>query len=166
MDVYETRLARLREAAAASELDLLVLYSDAQHCFAYAQATDGVRWTSGLKPLGPHSAVLLPRDDAPTIIVTPAWDWQRLHQRSRIERIIASDDFQATFAQEVREQKLAAARAGLTGVRRLTRPLREFFDGQFQSPPTNFDQTFEQLSKVRDDLELQLSERGAEIAER
>ena len=47
MDVYDSRVARLRQGMDASGLDLLVIYSNGYHSFL---ASDAVRYLSGFKP--------------------------------------------------------------------------------------------------------------------
>jgi len=163
MDVYESRMAKLRQGMETSGLDLLVIYSNGCHSFL---ASDAVRYVTGFKPMGPHSAVLLPRDGDPILILTPALDSVRAKKRSAVKRLIATDDFAADFARAVSSQRLHPCKAGVIGGWRMTRGTRDLINSQFTVPLAAFDEEFDNIARARDQLELQLSERAAEIAER
>jgi len=134
----------------AAGLDLLVCYTDAQH--SMGGPIDSVRWLSGFKAMA-ESVLLLPRDDEPTLLVTPAWDVGRARRRSVIDRIV-----------EFRQLEVSkTARVGFVGGARCTRERREALASDFES--IDFDREFADLTKIRDELEIRNVIRATEVAE-
>ncbi len=163
MTAHESRLARIRERMRAAGLDLLVVYSNGRHTMLDFEP---VLYFSGFKPMGPHSAILLPLEGQPLLVVTPSWDRDRAERRSMEVRVVGTDDFAATFGRLIAECRFEAARAGVVGYGRLSKAWRGSLRGQFALPPVPFDREFDEVAGVRDELEMSLSARAAEIADR
>src|ERR1700719_969252 len=70
---------------------------------------------SGVRPIG-ESAVVLDRDGASTLIVTPAWDAARAPAASSTDRTIGTDDLAATLKSVVGTHRLDLSRTISTGL--------------------------------------------------
>src|ERR1700726_559826 len=91
-----TKQGRLIEAAkylARETLDGLIAASNGLNNFLDSNA---VYVFSGVRPIG-ESAIVLDRDGASTLIVTPAWDEARAAAASSTDRTIGADDLAATL---------------------------------------------------------------------
>jgi Xaa-Pro dipeptidase len=85
---HDERLAAIRANMAERRLDALVAVHDGAH---FIETPNPVFVLSRFKSLGP-AAVVLPRDGAATLIVTPAWDRDRAAEVAPGLRVAAADD--------------------------------------------------------------------------
>jgi Xaa-Pro dipeptidase len=155
-DVFASRIDRVRRMMDQAKVDLLVAYSNDQHSIG---TLDAVRWLSGFKPMA-EAAVLLPKDDQPTLTVSPVWDEARARKRSWIDRVAADNDFGAALGRPA-----TSARVGLLGASRRSVATKAVLEGLFPAGMTSLDQELEQLAAVRDELELQLMQQATDVAE-
>ena len=103
--VTATKQGRLTQATqyiANQSLDGLIAASNGLNNFLEFNA---VYVFSGVRPIG-ESAVVLDRDGASTLIVTPAWDEARAAAASSTDRTIGTDDLAAS-AQERGRARIA-----------------------------------------------------------
>src|SRR5579862_7246507 len=70
---------------------------------------------SGVRPIG-ESAVVLDRDGASTLIVTPAWDEMRAAAASLTDRTIGTDDLATTLKSVVGAHRLDMSRTVSVGL--------------------------------------------------
>src|SRR3954464_10385210 len=85
---FDERLAAIRAGMIEHGLDLIVAVHDGAH---FIETPNPVFVLSGLKSLGP-AAVVLPRDGAASLIVTPAWGAERATGCCPKLRVVAADD--------------------------------------------------------------------------
>ncbi len=162
MEMCNARIAKMRRKMGDEDLDLLIFYSNGRHSFLEANA---VRWASGYKSMGPHSAVVLPKDDDPTLILVPVWDEARARKRSPIRRVLATNSFEAAFTRVVHDQKLAGSKVGVVGYNVMAHSTVDFISSQLRTTITPFDSQFDSVAMIRDELELGLYQRATRIAE-
>jgi len=85
---FDERLAAIRQHMNEQKLDLLVAVHDGAH---FIEKPDPVIIVSGFKSLGP-TAVVLERDGAGTLVVTPPWDGERAAETCPGMQIVAATD--------------------------------------------------------------------------
>src|SRR6202051_5135062 len=100
------RLTRATRHLADQALDGLIAASNGLNNFLDSNA---VYVFSGVRPIG-ESAVVLDRDGASTLIVTPAWDEARAAAASSTDRTIGTDDLAATLKSSVGTHRLDLSR--------------------------------------------------------
>ena len=106
---------RLIDAARYLEseaLDGLIAASNGLNNFLDSNA---VYVFSGVRPIG-ESAVVLDRDGASTLIVTPAWDEARAAVASSTDRTIGTDDLATTLKSVVGTHRLDLSRTVSVGL--------------------------------------------------
>jgi Xaa-Pro aminopeptidase len=158
----QRRIAELRRRMAAQGADVAVFYSSGVHTFLLV---DQVRYVSGFKCMGPDAVVVLPKDDPPTLLVSPVWDADRARRQSPIEDVVATPDVPAALRRLVGERRLAAAAVVVTGLDRITASAREALVDSFRSPLRSFDASFDEVAAIRDNYELALARQAARIAD-
>ena len=107
--------ARLTEAAhylRKEALDGLIAFSNGLNNFLDGNA---VYVLSGVRPIG-ESAVVVDRDGASTLIVTPAWDEARAAAVSSTDRTIGTDDLAETLQAAAKTHRLDTARSVSVGL--------------------------------------------------
>jgi len=109
---FDERLAAILQHLHEQKLDLLVAVHDGAH---FIEKPDPVFVLSGFKSMGP-CAVVLARDGARTLVLTPAWDSERAAEICPGVQIVAADDvisgLQSVFG--VNARRLAVGIAGLS----------------------------------------------------
>ncbi len=85
---FDERLAAIRAAMADQGMDALVAIHDGAH---FIEKPNPVMVLSRFKSLGP-CAVVLRKDGAAELIVTPAWDAERAAECCPAMRVVAADD--------------------------------------------------------------------------
>src|SRR5579864_3430477 len=105
------RLAAATRHLGDRALDGLIAVSNGLNNFLESNA---VYVLSGVRPIG-ESAVVLDREGASTLIVTPAWDEERAARISRTARTIGTNDLAAALDGAVRTHRLAMPRTASLG---------------------------------------------------
>src|SRR5579862_8301602 len=106
------RLAAATRHLADHALDGLIAVSNGLNNFLDSNA---VYVFSGVRPIG-ESAVVLDRDGASTLIVTPAWDEARAAAVSSTDRTIGTDDLATTLKSVVGAHRLDMSRTVSVGL--------------------------------------------------
>src|SRR5215475_456245 len=81
-------LNEIRREMVEKGIDLMLAFHDGAH---FIEKPNAVMVLSGFKSLGP-AMVMLPRDGAATLVVTPPWDAQRATERCPSMQIIGTDN--------------------------------------------------------------------------
>lgn len=158
----QRRIAELRRRMASEGADVALFYSSGVHTFLLV---DHVRYVSGFKCMGPDAIVVLPKDNPPTLLVSPVWDEDRARRQSPIEDVVATQDVPAALRRLVEERRLATAAVVVTGLDRITAPAREALTESFRLPLRSFDSSFDEVAAIRDHYELALARAAARIAD-
>jgi len=165
MDERVTKNGRLAQATRqlqAEALDGLIAASNGLNNFLESNA---VYVFSGVRPIG-ESAVLLDRDGATTLIVTPAWDGERATALSSTDRTIATDDLAAALKSAAGTHRLDVSRTVSVGLSLLGQALVDSIAAALGGLPQPADELARELAKLRTPEELQAAERATWIAER
>jgi Xaa-Pro aminopeptidase len=109
---FEQRLAAIRAGMIERDLDLVIAVHDGAH---FIETPNPVFVLSRFKSLGP-AAVILPRDDAASLVVTPAWDAERASESCQGLRVIAAADVVEALAAALGDNRQRGARIGLAGL--------------------------------------------------
>lgn len=156
---------RLIEAAkylARETLDGVIAASNGLNNFLDSNA---VYVFSGVRPIG-ESAVVLDRDGASTLIVTPAWDEERAAAASSTDRTMGTDDLAAALNSAVKSHRLDLSRTVSVGLSLLGTALFDRIAAALGTVPKPADELARDLARVRTPEELQAMERATWIAER
>jgi hypothetical protein len=78
----KTLVQALRQAG----LDALIAYGSGRHSFL---ASNPAWYGTGFRQIGPHMALLLPRDGEPAAVITPTRDRNRFREQSEIADVAA-----------------------------------------------------------------------------
>src|ERR1700688_3406781 len=156
------RLAEAARYLADEALDGLVAASNGLNNFVESNA---VYFFSGVRPIG-ESAVVLDRDGASTLIVTPAWAAARAHVGQSPDRAIATDDLAATLKSVVGTHRLDLSRTISTGLSLLGAALVDRIASALGALPKAADELARDLARLRTPDELATAERATWIAER
>jgi Xaa-Pro aminopeptidase len=143
-------------------LDGLIAASNGLNNFLDSNA---VYVLSGVRPIG-ESAVVLDRDGASTLIVTPAWDGERAAAISSTDETIATDDLVATLQSVVGTHRLDITRTVSVGLSLLGQSVFDRIASVLGTLPKANDELARDVARVRSDEELAAAERATWIAER
>ncbi len=165
-EAIAARRAKLLEAATEAGCEAVVVYSPARHSML---AMDGVVWTTGYRPMAESAVVLVPGGGF-HLFVTPDWDLPRaaellgdLSQAGDSARAVEGDLFEAV-EQWLDGTGSAGAPLLFCGERGLVarrRPQAQAALGSWLGG----DRLLGELARRRDNLELELARRAAEVAE-
>jgi len=156
------RLAAATRHLADAAHDGLIAVSNGLNNFLDSNA---VYVFSGVRPIG-ESAVVLDRDGASTLIVTPAWDEARAAAAAATDRTIGSDDLAATLKSVVATHRLDLSRTISIGLSLLGGALSDRIAAALGTVPQAADELARDLARLRTADELQAAERATWIAER
>ena len=156
------RLAQATQYLHDRSLDGLIAASNGLNNFLDSNA---VYVLSGMRPIA-ASAVVLDRDGASTLIVTPAWDEERAAALSSTDRTIATDDLAGTLASAVKSHRLDLSRTVSVGLSLLGQALFHRIAAALHTLPTAADELARDLASVRTAEELKAAEHATWIAER
>jgi Xaa-Pro dipeptidase len=156
------RLAQAARHLKAEALDGLLAASNGLNNFLESNA---VYVFSGVRPIG-ESAVVLDRDCASTLVVTPAWDGERAAALSSTDRTVGTDDLAATLKSVFEQHGLNVSRTLSVGLSLLGQALVHRIRAALGALPQPADELARDLARVRTAEELQAMERATWIAER
>jgi Xaa-Pro aminopeptidase len=144
------------------KLDGLIASSNGLNNFLDSNA---VYVLSGVRPIG-ESAVVLDRDGASTLIVTPAWDGARAASLSSTDDTIGTDDLAAALTTAVGSHRLDLSRTVSVGLSLLGQALHDRIAAALGTSPKAADELARDLSRVRTAEELEAAKHATRIAER
>src|SRR5579862_9844032 len=139
------RLAEAARYLADEAIDGLVAASNGLNNFLESNA---VYVFSGVRPIG-ESAVVLDRDGASTLIVTPAWDEARAAVASSTDRTIGTDDLAAALESVVGTHRLNLSRTVSVGLSLLGAALVDRIASAFGVLPQAADELARDLARLR-----------------
>jgi Xaa-Pro aminopeptidase len=160
--VRNSRLIRATRHLQDEALDGLIAASNGLNNFLDSNA---VYVLGGVRPIG-ESALVLDRDGASTLIVTPAWDVERAAALSSTDDTIGTDDLVATLASVVGTHRLDLSRTVSVGLSLLGQGLLDRIGSALRTLPKTADELVRDLARVRTAEELAAAERATWIAER
>jgi Xaa-Pro aminopeptidase len=156
------RLAQATRHLQDEALDGLIAASNGLNNFLDSNA---VYVLSGVRPIG-ESAVVLDRDGASTLIVTPAWDGERAASLSATDDTIATDDLATALKSAVETHRLKLERTVSVGLSLLGQAVVERIASTLGAMPQAADELARDLAAVRTAEELEAAQRATWIAER
>ncbi len=158
----DRRISAVRGQLLAFGMDMAIVYSNGESSFP---EMDPFYYLTDFKPIGAHSALLLPKDSDPVLMITPRWDEERAKRLAWIGDMVATNDFEAEFSRLIPEKKWKKARVGLAGGRRLAKPMQNMMESQFESSFQLNDQIVSNAARTYDKLEMTRAKKASEIAE-
>jgi len=165
LDCYAARAAKVRDGMRAAGHELLIAYGNGRHSFI---GMNPAWWLTGFKQMGPHIALLLPLDGAPSLIITPRWDEERASERSVVKDIVACEpaEFLATVAREIARRDLGTAKIAVAGGLQMPREIHEGWPQVLGQQPADADQLLSDLARTRDEWSLKCTRHAVDIAEK
>ena len=163
--VPQRKKERLQAAAhylQAQALDGLVAVSNGHNSFLDSNA---VYVLSGVRPIG-ESAVVMDRDGHSVLIVTPAWDVERVSFLSATDETIGTDDLPGAIAAVVKQRRIDIGRSASVAWALLGGGLLGRIEAALGALPKPADELARDLAKIRNADELAAAERATWIAER
>src|SRR5262245_26428062 len=158
------RHAALRAWLTANDAEALVAYGSGHHAFT---GTNPAWYGAAYKQLGPHMAVLLPREGEPLLILTPTWDAARYRERATMEFLaVQPDSFLATVGAEIKRRGLRGKRLAVAGGNLQPKAIADAWTHELGSAPLNAEKLISDTAKIRDEWSLNCTRRGVAIAER
>ncbi len=161
-------LARRREtlvhALRQEGLDALIAYGSGRHSFL---ASNPAWYATGFRQIGPHMAVLLPRDGEPAAVITPARDRNRFREQSEIADVAAvePDTFLNTLRAAIDKRGLRGKRIAVAGGVQ-PRAISDAWPEVLGALAVSAEKLVSDIAKVRDEWALACVREGAEIAEK
>ena len=156
------RLMAATRHLADQALDGLIAASNGLNNFLESNA---VYVFSGVRPIG-ESAVVLDRDGASTLIVTPAWDEARAAAASSTDRTIGTDDLATALKSAAGAHSLDLSRTISVGLSLLGGALADCMTSALGALPKAADELARDLARLRTPDELAAAEHATWIAER
>ena len=160
-----SRNGRLQEATRHlrdQALDGLIAASNGLNSFLDSNA---VYVLCGVRAIG-ESALVLDREGKSTLIVTPAWDVDRVAAQSSAAKTIGTNDLVAALDRTVKAHRLDLSRTVSVGLSLLGQALVDHIACALGSLPKAADELARDLARVRTAEELAAAERATWIAER
>lgn len=114
------RIEAVRAAMREQGVEVLLAFGSGRHHFI---GTNVCWWLSGVRQLGRDAVVILPLEDEPQLVVTPAWDAGRAGRQSWIDDVRAVDDLAVALPGVLRARGLAASSFGVAGAEDCSRAL-------------------------------------------
>jgi Xaa-Pro dipeptidase len=153
----------MRDWLAANDLDVLIAYGSGQHAFT---GTNPAWYLSAFKQLGPHLAVILPRDGEPLLVLTPTWDASRYGERATMEYVaVAPEDFLRAVGVQLKRLGFAGGRTAVAGGNLQPRAIARAWPDMLGAMPIAADAIISDTAKIRDEWSLDCTRRGVAIAE-
>ena len=160
----ERRHGVVRRWLAANDLDALIAYGSGLHAFT---GTNPAWYLSAFKQLGPHLAVVVPRDGEAHAVLTPEWDAARYGERATMRfDAVAPERFFAAVEAVLARSGLARARVAVAGGNLQPRAVARAWPDVLGSVPVAADAFISDTAKIRDEWSLDCTRRGVAIAER
>lgn len=156
------RQSQAREWLKERGLDGLVAFNDGQNSFLDSNA---VYVFSGVRPIG-ESAVVLSREGGSTLIVTPAWDGERVAAASTTETTVATDDLVNALGAELAASRLNVGKLAAVALSKQRRGLALKVAELLREPPQQADGLASHLARIRSPSELVAVRQAVSIAER
>lgn len=152
---------RLRAARAwliEKGFDGVIAFADGQNSFLDSNA---VYVLTNVRSIG-RSAVVIERDGPSTLIVEPAYDYDRVRESAQVDRVIAVAD-----VSDALEAGLAGIRSGRVATIALNKQAKSLADAVDDnlSIAEAFDGLAAHLARIRSPEELEASRKATEIAE-
>jgi Xaa-Pro aminopeptidase len=161
-------LARRREtlvqALRQEGLDALIAYGSGRHSFL---ASNPAWYATGFRQIGPHMALLLPREGEPAAVITPARDRTRFREQSEIADVTAVEPeaFLSALKGAIEKRGLRGKRIGVAGGVQ-PRAVSDAWPDLLGAAPLSAEKLVSDIAKVRDEWALACVREGAEIAEK
>ena len=111
MDFNDT-LSGIRRDMREQSIDLLLGFHDGVH---FIEKPNAVMVLTGFKSLG-HAMVILPRDGAATLVVTPPWDAERAAERCPSMHSIGTDKIVNALAAYLERHHVPSSGVGTAGL--------------------------------------------------
>lgn len=160
---HAARVDGLRERMDEQRLDVVLAYSWGNHSYL---DMNPVWYLSGFKQMGPHAAIVVPRDGRPTLLVTPAWDADRAGELTGLEVVaVAATDEDGFVAATLHAAAGCGDAVGLAVGSDPPLADRERWSRSAGRPIADASPLLFELAQTRDALQLELIDRGVAIAE-
>jgi Xaa-Pro aminopeptidase len=137
----------------------LVIYSDGTCNILRASY---LRYFAEVAPMGPNAAAVVSADGRVTLLVQPAWDTNRVKQKTWIDDVRGADDFARALADAVPRLQMSGI-VGLAGGREMPHPAYAALAGAIGVVPA--DDLIETIARAKSPGEIALVRKAAAAAD-
>jgi Xaa-Pro dipeptidase len=155
------RLDRVQTAMAERDLGGLLLYASGQHDTA---RMDPLHYLTDVRVLGPHGMLLVPPRGAPTLLVTPRWDYARVRELTWLEQVEAVEPDELPERVALHAHDLHAP-LGYSGPRGMPATFHRALGAALGRPLVDAGDLVPALAQARTPVELERVRRAAAIAD-
>ncbi len=162
MSIQQTRLAATARYLAEQNRDGLIAFNAAQNSFLEAHA---VFVLSGVRPVG-ESAIVIDRGGAVTLLVTPAWEAERVGSLAPGIKTVGTDDLAAALKAALAAHGVDPRKTVTVALSTLGVGLVERIEAVLGGKVPADDAYARELARLRSPEELAAAEKATWIAER
>jgi len=162
MTIHQTRLAATARYLADEGLDALVAFNGGHNSFLESHA---VFVLSGVRPIG-ESAVVVDRSGASTLLVTPAWEGERVAVLSRTAKTVGTDDLATALEAGLATHGIDPRKSVTVALSTLGVGVVERIEAMLGGTVRANDKYARELARLRSPEELDAAEKATWIAER
>jgi len=162
MGAPKVRLEETVRYLEAEALDGLVAVNYGHNSFLESHA---VFVLAGVRPIG-ESAVVVDRSGASTLIVTPAWDVDRVGEVSQTGRTVGTDDLPTALVSVLAAHGLDGRKTVTVGLATLAHGLARRIEDALGGNSRANERLIRQFARIRTPEEIAAAEKATEIAER
>jgi Xaa-Pro dipeptidase len=154
-------LRAIRREMGEQSIDLLLGFHDGAH---FIEKPNAVMVLSGFKSLG-HALVILPRDDAATLVVTPRWDAERATECCRAMRSVGADNVMNVLRAYLERHHVLTSRVGTAGLSGMSWRIGEQLSVMLQGEARPIDRMVFGSARRKTSAQINQARRATRIAE-
>ena len=152
---FENRLARVRQSMRDNGLETLLVYDCGRHNFL---RMNYVAYLTDFISVGPQTLLVVPREDAPVLYLSPAWDIPRAQEESWVSDVQPFKELWTRVSGVV-------GKVGLVGRESMHAGLYDEITKALGQTPVDARDIIENMARRKSAFELARLRRAAEIAD-
>jgi Xaa-Pro aminopeptidase len=152
---FDRRISRVRASMRDKGLQALLVFEGGRHNFL---RMNYVAYLTDFISIGPETVLVIPREDAPELYLSPIWDIPRAQEESSVPTVRPFKEFWS------RSPKLTG-NVGLIGREAMSISLHDEIAKALGRTPTNAKDIIENMARSKTAFELERLRRAAEIAD-
>ncbi|MFC1869457.1 M24 family metallopeptidase [Thermodesulfobacteriota bacterium] len=159
MNDHTLRLDKALEQLKQRGLDGLIIYSNGAPSIMSPRY---LHYFSGLKPMGPHNAMIISKSGDVALLVEPPWDSIRTSKKTWVSDVRGSSDFVADLTKIMRDFKIEGT-VGIAGLMEMTENVYSGISGEAAIKPTN--DIIEEIAGEKTEEEISLARKTGRVAD-
>jgi Xaa-Pro dipeptidase len=152
---FQIRLARVRQSMRDNGLETLLVYDSGRHNFL---RMNYVAYLTDFISVGPETVLVVGREDAPVLYLSPSWDLPRAQEESWVSDVRPFKEFRSRIS-------TIAGKVGLIGRESMHAGVHNEIAKASGQTPSNAKDIIENIARSKSAFELARLRRAAEIAD-